>query len=104
MSQYSIPVIRIVAEVCKGNPDGFTEINAEDYDPSKHKLFEGQVAPVSAPQEQPAAPAEETPASEAPAPQEAAEAPQEAVSAPAAPGAPPAPPAPAEGAWNLNNE
>lgn len=38
-SPYAVPVVRIVAPVAAGNPDGFTEINESDFDAKKHKKF-----------------------------------------------------------------
>jgi ribosomal protein L15 len=40
----AVPTVKIAVPVTKGNPDGFTEINASDFNAKIHKLFsEGKI-------------------------------------------------------------
>lgn len=72
----SCPVVRIECQKGGGNPHGFREINATDYDAKVHKLFEGEVDVAAAPAGNASPPAEEpkpvvvatVPVSDAPAP------------------------------------
>lgn len=55
----SCPVVRIECPKGGGNPHGFREINATDFNEKEHKLFVGNVEVAAAPAGNASPPAEE---------------------------------------------